>query len=62
MTMEYCVLINTELANAKYDYYEKPCFFDTLEEAEAYADKRLAQIREYPAYADAAIFCSAKEE
>ena len=57
--MKYCVLIRTELASDKYDYYEKPRFFDTLEDAEAYANQRNNEIAEFPANVDAFIFCDA---
>lgn len=56
--IKYCVLICTELARADHDYFEKPHFFDTLEDAKAYAREAVAEIMEYPANADAFIFRS----
>lgn len=56
MRMKYCVLVQTELAAAKYDYYEKPCFFNTLEEAKTYAAQITEEITKYPAHVNTFIF------
>lgn len=47
--MKYCVLIQTELADAKYDYFEKPVFFDDKQQALDYIDLRITEISSYPA-------------
>lgn len=53
---KYCVLIQTELANAQYDYFEKPEFFDTIKDAREYASQEVRHISDYPANVEAIIY------
>ena len=54
--MKYCVLVRTELAKSEYEYFETPRFFETREEAEAYANERFEAIADYPANVETGIF------
>ena len=54
---QYCVLRYSEdLYERRNDYFDKPHFFDTLSEAEAYADEAVESMHNYPADGQAYIF------
>ena len=53
--MKYVVLRFCELGKPEYDYYEKPLFFDTQEEAEKARDSWYDFLNGYPCYGDAYI-------
>ena len=59
--MKYCVLVRTELAKSEYGYFETPCFFETREEAEAYAKARFDDIAAYPANVETGIYVALED-
>lgn len=59
--MKYCVLVRTELAKREYEHFETPRFFETREEAEAYAKLRLEAIADYPANVETGIYVALED-
>lgn len=59
--MKYCVLVRTELAKREYEYFETPRFFETREEAEAYAERQFNSISEYPANVEVGIYVALED-
>lgn len=54
---KYCVLRRSEdLFDRGNDYFDKPRFFKTIDEAKAYAAEAVECIRNYPADCDAYVF------
>lgn len=59
--MKYCVLVNTELAKSEYEYFDIPRFFETREEAEAYAYEQFEAISNYPATVETRIYIALED-
>lgn len=53
--MKYIVLRRSELGKKEYDYFERPLFFDTKEEAEKACQEWQDFLAGYPCNGDAVI-------